>query len=212
MATEQDELYIAVYNASLPNSNLRQGEIVSNLIQVHFDLNSYVSTSEYRAIERIHEYAIIITQDCDLEQDFRARTTDSSQHRLLPNILFCEVELATELRYGSSNPDYPQDKQARHSKLMNSATWKAISQNKDERFHYFQKVRPDEDLQQEGLPELCLEFKRYFTVPTDEVYFRIDQGQTKRRCKLTSPYLEHLSSRFHYFHSRIALPHDHESD
>jgi hypothetical protein len=68
------------------------------------------------------------------------------------------------------------------------------------------------DRLQEGLPELAIDFKRYFTVPTDEVYRRIELGEARRRCLLISPYLEHLSSRYAYFLSRIALPVDHASE
>jgi hypothetical protein len=41
---------------------------------------------------------------------------------------------------------------------------------------------------------------------------RLKLGPTRRRSVLNTPYLEHLSSRFAYFLSRIALPRDHVSD
>lgn len=63
-----------------------------------------------------------------------------------------------------------------------------------------------------GLPELGIDFKKIFTIPTDEIYQRIALGQVKRRAVLVSPYLEHLSSRFAYFLSRIALPQEHLSE
>jgi hypothetical protein len=40
-----------------------------------------------------------------------------------------------------------------------------------------------------------MDFKRYFSLPTEEVYYRID-SEAKRRCRLVSPYAEHLSTRF----------------
>ena len=52
----------------------------------------------------------------------------------------------------------------------------------------------------EGMPELGIDFKRYFTIPTDEVYFRI-RAEAQRRSRLRSPYLEHLSNRFYSFQS-----------
>ena len=67
------------------------------------------------------------------------------------------------------------------------------------------------DQRGEGLPELGMEFKRYFSLPTAEVYHRIQIGQAKRRCFLLSPYLEHFCTRFHYFNNRIALPEEYES-
>jgi len=56
-------------------------------------------------------------------------------------------------------------------------------------------------------PELGIDFKRYFTLPTAEVYYQI-QRQAARRCCLRSPYLEHLSTRFHAYQQRLALPED----
>ena len=50
-----------------------------------------------------------------------------------------------------------------------------------------------------------------FTLPTEEVYRQLAlSGQ--RRAVLRPPYLEHLSTRFHYFQFRVALPGDHESE
>ena len=39
-----------------------------------------------------------------------------------------------------------------------------------------------------GIPELGVDFKRYFTIPTDEIYKRIEKGEVRRRCVLMSPY------------------------
>jgi hypothetical protein len=59
---------------------------------------------------------------------------------------------------------------------------------------------------------MAIDFKRYFTLPTDELYLRVERQETRRRCGLKSPYLEHLSARFSCFLSRVALPEDHFSE
>ena len=97
-------------------------------------------------------------------------------------------------------------------KLTNKKLWDHIRINKDERYHFLQKVEPPDDALGQGLPELGLDFKRYFTVPTDEVYRRVELSEAQRRCFLASPYLEHLSSRFAFYLSRVALPEDHLSE
>jgi hypothetical protein len=94
---------------------------------------------------------------------------------------------------------------------MSSNIWNRISQNNDERYHFFQAVDQDQDTQGEGLPELGVDFKRLFAIPTDEVYWRISTGEVKRRCLLKSPYLEHFCRRFANFLSRVALPDPHMS-
>jgi hypothetical protein len=147
---------------------------------------------------RVHPFAVILTQDCDLEQDFNVRQKQGVSDKLLPSILFCEVATAEEL-FG-------------RVKSLGSKAWERIRINKDERYHFLQKVEPVDDVQGEGLPELGIDFKRYFTIPTEEIYWRVQQGKVKRRCVLQSPYLEHLSSRFAYFLSRVALPEDHVSE
>ena len=65
-----------------------------------------------------------------------------------------------------------------------------------------------EDALRQGLPELGVDFKRFFTIPTDELYVPITSG-AQRRCHLNSPYLEHLTTQFSGFLSRVALPKPH---
>ena len=95
---------------------------------------------------------------------------------------------------------------------LGSKAWARIQANKDERYHFLQKAEAIDDVRGEGLPELGIDFKRYFTIPTEEVYWRVHQKEAQRRCVLQSPYLEHLSSRFAYFLSRVALLEDHFSE
>lgn len=130
-------------------------------------------------------------------QDFKPRNEGNLESdKIIPSVLFCEVITAEQLR-GRAD--------------MKSNIWQRIRQNKDERYQFLEKVLSKDDLLGEGLPELGIDFKRYFTIPTDEVYFRL-KTDAKRRCRLVSPYLEHLSSRFYYFQNRIALPADHRSE
>jgi hypothetical protein len=177
-------------------SCLRQGEIISDLDQFRLDLETIgtgsLSVSPYR-----HPLALVLTQDCDLEQDFKANAAVNAPDKVVPSVFFCEVSSATEVRGAA---------------WINSTLWKPIPLNKNERYHFLQKVDASCDAQQIGLVELVIDFKRYFTIPTREVYRRIERGEAKRRCVLVSPYLEHLTSRFAYFLSRVALPSDHASD
>jgi hypothetical protein len=91
---------------------------------------------------------------------------------------------------------------------MDSKTWKRVKFNKDERYHFLAGVPVSADLQGEGLPELALDFKKYFTIPADVVYWQVSI-LAKRRCFLMPPYAEHLSARFFSYQSRIGLPLDH---
>jgi hypothetical protein len=92
-----------------------------------------------------------------------------------------------------------------------SATWQRIKINNDPRYHFLQKPRPEDDADSTGLEEFVIDFKRYFTVPSKEVYLQLSR-QVKRRCVLDSPYLEQLTHRFHSYQSRVALDTDHISE
>jgi hypothetical protein len=198
----QAEMAIISKYALSSNGSLRQGEILSNLKQYKFNIEKLRSGENF--IEPIiHPFAVVITQDCDCEQDFKVRQNkDFDSDKIIPSILFCELVPAELLR----NRDKGKQKVD-----INSKVWDRIKINKDERYHFLEATLKTVDMINEGLPEFALDFKRYFTIPTEEVYYRIEIGEAKRRSRLVSPYLEHLTSRFNYFQSRIALPEDHTS-
>jgi hypothetical protein len=143
--------------------------------------------------------ALIITQDCDLERDFFARrpsrAVEVRAEGLLPNVLLCPVVTVQELMALT-----PRGRDI----------WTRVKENRDERYHILQRVEASEDALSKGLPAMGIDFKRYFTVPTDELYAQLEMGAS-RRCVLVSPYLEHFSTRFAYFLSRVALPTPHEA-
>jgi hypothetical protein len=173
---------------------LAQGEIISNLVHVHVEVQS-LGTPAMRVVQRLHPHSIVLSQACELDQDYLSRQGDASEDKKIPCILFCEVGLASGLK----------------SRVIKSDFWKRISQNNDERYHFFEGVHPELDAEQVGLPELGVDFKRLFAVPTDEVYWRLNAGEAQRRCSLDSPYLEHFCRRFTNFLSRVALPEPHLS-
>jgi hypothetical protein len=178
------------------NSCLRQGEILSEVIRFRLDVTN-IGTEAFSGAGTRHPYAVILTQDCDLEQDFTVRQKGEVNDKVIPSVLFCEVVTAADLRGGAG---------------INSSIWGQVKLNKHERYHFLQKVEPNCDKLQIGLPELGIDFKRYFTLPTEEVYRRIEISEARRRCVLVSPYKEHLCNRFASFLSRVALPLDHVSD
>lgn len=196
---EQEDQH--VYTRSEVEGRLWQGEILENVIQIKPTIESIEANVE-GALEVnpvIHELVIVVSQDCDLEQDYIRR--NAGGQGTLPNVMLCEVYRAEVLRT-----------QVRERDQLGSKDWKrGIAQNQNERFQYLQRVDPAEDLQREGLTALALDFKNYFTLPTDELYARLSRG-IRRRCRLSTPYAEHLAHRFFKFQSRVALPRDHEID
>ncbi len=146
-----------------------------------------------------HDLVIVMSQDCDLEQDYKRR--QAGEVATLPNVLFCDVYSAEILRA-----------KVQALEQLGRQDWKKrIAQNQHERFHYMQRVELGQDLRGLGLTAIALDFKIYFTMPTDELYARL-AAEIRRRCILSSPYVEHLAHRFFKFQARVALPRDHEVD
>ena len=137
--------------------------------------------------------ALVLTQDCDLDLDFEARlgAEDTPAHKLLPNVLFCELWLAKNLR-------------GRHD--LNHRVWRRVEQNNDERYHFLPRARPEDDALGEGFTDdLAIDFKRVFTIATEALYDRLGRAE-ERRCCLQGPFMQHLSNRFGYYQMRVALP------
>jgi hypothetical protein len=201
----------AVYRASLQDGVLHQGEIISNLIQVVGVLSS-LGTDVEKAEPITHRYAIVVSQDCDLTQDFEARNKGTSHHKRLHDILFCEVEEADIARHANLDSKASDRDKARSENMQKKADWNKIKQNTDFRFQYLRNVEPSADALSVGVPHLIVDFNRTFSIPRDEVYKRFELRSATRRAVLQSPYLEHLAVRFHHFHCRIALPLDHDSN
>lgn len=172
---------------------LRQGEIITGFTEFHVDvekLRADADTLELIPIE--HPFVIVLSQDCDLVQDFARRARDENED-LLESILFCAAT--------------PADADFRHGLRVNNAEWRKLKENRELRFHFIRCVEADDDAAAEGLPELVIDFKRYFALPTPEAYYWLESSV--RRCRLESPYVEHLSNRFGAYVSRVGLPVDH---
>lgn len=171
---------------------LRQCDILSGIVQ--YNPLASKNREPVRFNQVTHPFAIVLSQDCDLDWDYRARCNESPQHKRIPNVLFCEAIEAEKLR-GRED--------------INSHIWRRITQNIDERYGFLEQVAAEHDACGEGIPELGIDFKRYFTLATPEIYSQVDHGVAKRRARLLSPYLEHLASRFMAFQARVALPRSH---
>lgn len=188
----------AIYQASDKGSSLRQGEIVTGVVQYNPVIDEILEESqELPFTPIIHPYAIVITQDCDLDWDYKARGTNNNPAKLLNSVVLCEIGTAESIRSTDG---------------MNRKEWELVVSHRHERFYFFEKIPPECELEQEGLPELTADFKRIFGIDAATLYRQIELGMVKRRAILASPYLEHFSRRYHSFHGRVALPFQYESE
>ncbi len=186
------------YDASIAGSPLRQGEILSSVEQYIVRASTQGADHPVDAKRKLHPFAVVLAQDCDLAQDFAGRQNEIQVRLLIPNIMMCELDLAESLKGDT-------DRIAKGPDI-----WKRIIQNKDDRFQYLRAIAPEFDALAQGIAALLADFKRTFTLPTDGLHEQL-QRVTKRRAVLMSPYREHLSFRHAHFISRVALPLDHHS-
>lgn len=180
--------------------SLRQCEILSNVVRARMLPETLGQVEPPAFKDRVSQYAVVLTQDCDLEQDYSDRfpAPVEGSAKLIQSVLLCEVVPAVAL-FGQV-------------KKLGSKAWDRVRQNNDVRYHFLESVDAGCDTGNEGLEELAIDFKQYFSVPTDELYRRIELEEARRRTVLASPYLEHLSVRFAHFLCRIALPNPHSSE
>ncbi|NJM66058.1 MAG: hypothetical protein HC851_10520 [Acaryochloris sp. RU_4_1] len=190
----------AIYRPSDKNTSLRQGEILTDVVQYNPVIaESLLEVEELPYQQIIHPYVIIVTQDCDLDWDYRARQSAESQpSKLLNSIILCEITTAQEIRNTADN--------------MNRKEWDLIKSHRHERFYFFERIPLERELEEIGLPELTADFKKVFGVDAASLYRQLDLGMAKRRTVLSSPYLEHFSRRYYSFHGRVALPFQYESE
>lgn len=191
-----------LYIPSVPEEPLRQGEILASILEIRLASGLWIDGAEASFEAVTHPLAIVLSQDCDLTQDFNVREIarqngqelDLGSDKLLPSTLFCDLEDAEDFLSTAQ---------------LNSKEKKRIRQNREERYQYLRTVPASNDSIGAGLPALAVDFKHYFAVPTSDVYAQLKTGLV-RRCRLANPYLEHFSARFSNYLSRVALPEDNE--
>lgn len=180
---------------------LRQGEILTGLRRVAPEPGSAFGELKADIIE--HRFAVILSQDCDLDQDFSARYQPKDgeneqqllerERKKLSCVLFCDAIPIDELK----------------GRINDKRVFDFANKNKNERFQFLRAVEPEEDARGEGIAGgLGLDFKRYFSLDVEDVYAQAAKLGNRRGVLLT-PYAEHLSVRFFQYQLRIALAKEH---
>jgi len=171
---------------------LKQGEIINNLVELKLQIpkeTTIEAIGEPKFDPIGHPYVIVVSQGCDLEQDYKARLGAVADDKLLTHVLVCALFTQDELR---------------NRNKIKSDLWKRVRQNQDERYHYLIEA-PIKDAEN-NLPELIADFKTNFSLPTEFVYWLISTKQVTREGALCSPYLEDFMHRLYSFLGRVATP------
>jgi hypothetical protein len=137
-------------------------------------------------------YIVVLTQDCDLLQDFTKREIEKEdlQDHFLHTILVCPAYPSERFKEGTHLSHWG----VRMSRIKN---YSAIEDNMHKRYHH---LTEDE---QQGIPDLILDFKHYYAIPVDTLYKLYPYHRFASIKKL---FREDLSHRFSFYLSRIGLP------
>lgn len=177
-----------IYSRDELQAEPRQSEIVTNVTQYTFD------PVAGEGIRKQHSFAVILTQDCDLKQDYDLR--HGGKPGELNGIILFEAEPWATVKVAVGGRDI----------------WKPLGQNKNERYQLLEAVPPDCDLAGEGLPALVIDFKKVFTIDPAELERQLvtNADGARRRCRLLVPYREHLQLRAAFYLQRVGIPEPHQ--
>lgn len=148
------------------------------------------------------KYAVVLSQDCDLESDYSERLKNKERKKsgkkiihdkYLHTILLCPAYLLSEFIQGKHLADLNMN-----DGLGTQRNLKKLKENNElKRYHF---IKGDTSL---GLPDLIVDFKHFFTVPRDEICTMRNKIYIVTLAEL---FREELSQRFTNFLSRIGLP------
>lgn len=148
----------------------------------------------------IFPHVIILTQACDLQQDYNARkkweeTQQGNQDKFLISVIVAPIYNFEDFRQGKHLEQLGlmmEPKGWRNKSLCDN-----IIKNENKRYHY---LKFDDDVE---IVESVIDFKHYFTV---NVNYLNGIYKEKYVCSVDCLYRELISQRFSNFLARIGLP------
>ena len=154
------------------------------------DLSFSIEDLKYGSNQKkIHlNFAVVLSQECDIKWDFDARESGGNNDKFLPVILVCPAYLASPFCNGEHIRDW---------KMQNHDINVLKKNDKLKRYHY---LHPDIDF---SIPELVIDFKHFFTLPRELLY---KYRSTSYVATISELFREELSQRFSNYLSRIGLP------
>lgn len=151
----------------------------------------------------IFPFITVLSQDCDLSQDYDCSRDQSRQDKgqILEHILICPCFFESDVLSGKyiSRQTYNWNKEHRSCWVIGGERKKRLIGNADARFYYIEAYNQDDIT----LPAMVMDFKFFLTVPRDLLY---DSYSKSYVCSLSEIFREGLSQKFANYISRIWLP------
>lgn len=172
-----------------------QGDIIRNIEYVE----SVVEVSGQLEISKVNfPLVVVLTQDCDLEQDYRFRWSEEaeskSEDKWLLSVLVAPLYNVEHIYAGIHLSELDM-KMQKIPKGKTAGTF--LQQNQNPRYHYL-KFGSDVPI-----VDSVVDFKHYFSVNLN--YLR-QKKQDDFVCQLSELYREDVLQRYASFLSRIGLP------
>lgn len=182
---------------------LRQGEVLSGVWRHEVDAPASALEEGAGAsiLSRDHARMVVLSAECDLLWDFQARFAEESRTEYGPEREGIDEEgacLAHVLLVDAFEKEDIRDR------VPGSDVWRRVARNQDERYHCLAaaEVAGTGD----GLPELFLDFKRAWGVPTRGLYRALSAGALGRLGVVPPIHVHDLMHRFYAFLSRVGVP------
>lgn len=151
----------------------------------------------------VYPLAVVLSQECDLEQDYKSRHPDEGKSpnndKNLLSIIMAPMYNYDHFILGEHLIELDMEMQKFPLKKGNteSTDMRNLKNNETPRYHYF-------DFGNEiDLPKSVVDFKHYFTINLQELEKTM---QSKYVCALAPLFRERLVQRFSNYLSRIGLP------
>ncbi len=176
------------------SERIRQGDIFSNVpyYESYTEKNGEFELTVYE-----FPYVIVLTQDCDLEQNKAARSKAADTSPMIENdkhlfsVIVAPLYNSEHLFSGQHLSLLGISSQPQNSKLKGP-----IQNNQNPRYHY---IEFGDDV---FIPNSVIDFKHYFSVSVSWLESNIEG----RVCGINPLYRELISQRFSNYLSRIGLP------
>lgn len=182
-----------VYVEKPKKARLYQGDIYRD---VEFHLSVYNEENlRLEAKKRFLPYLVILSQDCDLDEDHKCRTEDKYTTQLIESVLVCPAFQSAKFMEG----DYLKNFGIVRKHRIDINEFKKYKSNRHfDRFHFLEE---NKDFQ---IPALILDFKWFYSIPRD-IFYKI-YVEKHYLGTLDELFRETLSIRFAHYLSRIGLP------
>lgn len=175
-------------------SRLCQGDIIKDVECIEYisEKNGNIEVSKI-----IFPLAIVLTQDCDLSQDYKFRWSKSNtlnEDKWLMSVIVAPIYNVEHVYTG----EHLSELNMSMSPISRNKTpGKNLQNNETPRYHYI------EFPENSSMPPSVIDFKHYFTV--NVAYLK--RHKTKHyACQIGALYREDISHRFASYLSRVGLP------